>query len=212
MPIEEGIETNFAVQTSQQSSLILLELLKSHNQVFDDSMLLRETKHSITVYSKTTTEVSVWSRARQLTPDTFVALKPEMKHLVNNRGIFAESQSPWASPIVMVKKPSAFDCAPTLNEILKITRYSLPNINDFSFTAHRCSWFSSIDIKDEYYHIPVNPTGSHKLTITNPWKLQIFLPTHGSSTSSGYFQKLMNKVFSGLPRLFCILTTLSSCL
>ena len=55
-----------------------------------------------------------------------------------------------------------------LNKILKVTRYAIPNINNFSAMAHGCSWFSSIDIKDAYYHIPVRPADSHKLTITTP--------------------------------------------
>ena len=69
--------------------------------------------------------------------------------------------------------------------------------------AHGCSWFSSIDIKDAYYHIPVLPADIHKLTITTPignFKY-LFLPM-GLATSSNYFQKLMNEVLSGLPQVF----------
>ena len=210
LPIEEGIETDFTVQSSQQSSSSLLQHLKSHYpQVFNASTRSREIKHSITAHVETTTEVPVWSRARRLAPDKFVALKQEVKYLVN-RGILAESQSAWASPIVMVKKPSGKYrlCADfvALNKILKVTRYALPNINDFSSMAHGCSWFSSMDIKDAYYHIPVDPADSHKLTITTPlgnYKY-LYLPM-GLATSSGYFQKLMNEVLSGLPRVFVYL-------
>ena len=93
-----------------------------------------------------------------------------------------------------------------LNKILKVPRYAIPNINDFSAMSHGCSWFSSIDIKDAYYHIPVRPKDTHKLTITTPvgnFKY-LFLPM-GLATSSGYFQKLMNEVFSGLPQVFVYL-------
>ena len=50
---------------------------------------------------------------------------------------------------------------------------------------------------------PVNLADSHKLTITTPlgnYKY-LYLPM-GLATSSGYFQKLMNEVFSGLPTVF----------
>ena len=93
-----------------------------------------------------------------------------------------------------------------LNKILKVPRYAILNINDFSAMAHGCSWFSSINIKDAYYHIPVRPADTHKLTITTPvgnFKY-LFLPM-GLATSSGYFQKLMNKVLSGLPQVFVYL-------
>ena len=67
-----------------------------------------------------------------------------------------------------------------LNKILKVPRYAIPNINDFSAMAHGCSWFSSIDIK------------------------YLFLPM-GLATSSGYFQKLMDEILFGLPQVFVYL-------
>ena len=69
-----------------------------------------------------------------------------------------------------------------------------------------CSWFNSIDIKDAYYHIPVRPADSHKLTITTPIGnfRYLFLPM-GLATSGGYFQKLMNEVLSGLLQMFVYL-------
>ena len=72
--------------------------------------------------------------------------------------------------------------------------------------AHGCSWFSSIEIKDAYYHIPVRPADSHKLTITTPIGnfRHLFLPM-GLATFSGYFNKLMNEVLSGLPQVFMYL-------
>ena len=209
LPIEEGIETDFTVQSSQQSSSSLLQYLKSHYpQVFNASTRSREIEHSITARVETTTEVSVWSRARRLAPDEFVALKQEVKHLVN-RGILAKSQSAWASPIVMVKKPSGKYrlCADfvSLNKIL-VSRYALLNINDFSSMAHGCSWFSSVDIKDAYYHIPVDPADSHKLTITTHLGNYKYLSLPmGLATSSGCFQKLINEVLSGLLRVFVYL-------
>ena len=133
----------------------------------------------------------VWFRSRRLAPDKFKALKREIKRLIT-QDILAKSHSPWASPIVMVKKPSEEYrlCADfvALNKILKVPRYVIPNINDFSAMAHGCSWFSSIDIKDAYYHIPVRLADTHKLTITTPvgnFKY-LFLPM-GLATSSGYF-------------------------
>ena len=100
LPIEEGVETDFTAQSSQQSSSSLLQYLKSHYpQIFNASTRSREIKHSITAHVETTTEVPVWSRARRLAPDKFVALKQEVKHLVN-RGILAESESAWASQLL----------------------------------------------------------------------------------------------------------------
>ena len=208
--IDEGVATEFTIESSQTSDTSILEKLKcQYPQVFEQATRCRKTKHSVVAYVETNTEVPVWSRSRRLAPGKFEALKREIKQLVT-QGILAESHSSWASPIVMVKKPSGEYrlCADfvALNKILKVPRYAIPNINDFSAMAHGCSWFSSIDIKDAYYHIPVHPADSHQLTITTPIEnfKYLFLPM-GLAISSGYFQKLMNEVLSGLLQVFVYL-------
>ena len=160
-PIDEGVASEFTAQSSQASDTSILEKLKSQfPQVFEQATCFQKIKHSVVAHMETNTEVPVWYRSRRLAPDKFKALKREIKRLVT-QGILPESHSPWTSPIVMVKKPSGEYrlCADfvTLNKILKVPRYAILNINDFSAMAHGCSWFSSIDIKDAYYHISVRP-------------------------------------------------------
>ena len=67
-------------------------------------------------------------------------------------------------------------------------------------------FFSCIDIVDAYYQIPVDPTCSHKLTISTPLGSHRYryLPM-GLATSSNYFQALMHEVLSGIPRVFVYL-------
>ena len=209
-PIDEGVATEFTVESSQTSDTSILEKLKSqYPQVFEQATRCRKIKHFVVAHVETNTEVPVWSRSRRLAPDKFEALKREIERLVT-QGILAESHGPWPSPIVMVKKPSGeyrlYADFVALNKILKVPRYAIPSINNFSAMAHGCSWFSSIDIKDAYYHIPVRPADPHKLTITTPIAnfKYLFLPM-GLATSSSYFQKLMNEVLSGLPQVFVYL-------
>ena len=136
----------------------------------------------------------------------------ELKRLID-QGVLGRSQSPWTFPIVMVKKKSGGWrlCADftQLNKLLKIQKYALPNINDFASIAHGCKWFSSIDIADAYYNIPVNPLHKHKLTITTPLGNYCYnyLPM-GLSSSSCYYQRLINEVVSGLPQVYCYLDNL----
>ena len=96
-----------------------------------------------------------------------------------------------------------------LNKLLKIQKYALSNINDFALIAHGCKWFSSINIADAYYNIPVNPLHKHKLTITTPLGNYCYnyLPM-GLSSSSCYYQRLINEVVSGLPQVYYYLDDL----
>ena len=92
-----------------------------------------------------------------------------------------------------------------LNKIIA-QKHPLPNINDFKSLAHGCNWFSSLDVKDAYYNIPVKEFDCYKLTITCPlgnfsYK---YLPM-GLASSSAYYQHLMNEVVTELSNVFCYL-------
>ena len=93
-----------------------------------------------------------------------------------------------------------------LNKILKVQKHFLPNINDFMSLAHGCNWFSSLDVKDAYYNIPVKESDRHKLTITCPLGNFCckYLPM-GLASSSAYYHRLMNEVVTGLCNVFCYL-------
>ena len=94
----------------------------------------------------------------------------------------------------------------SLNKILRTHKYTLPNVQDFDNLAHGCRCFTTLDIKDAYYFIPVRPAHKHMLTMaTPPGNFQYnFLPM-GLATSSCYYQRLMNEADAGLPNVFAYL-------
>ena len=195
--------------TSDSSGELLTHFQSCFPEVFEPMSRSRTIRHSIIARVETTTETPVWSKARRLSPEKLNALKEEVSRLVS-QGILTESHSAWSSPIVMVKKPSGKFrlCADfvALNKILVKSRYPLPNIHDFSVMSANCRIFSCLDIVDAYYQIPVDPSCSEKLTITTPIGCfkYLFLPM-GLATSSNYFQRLMNDVLAGIPRVFVYL-------
>ena len=79
-------------------------------------------------------------------------------------------------------------------------------MHDFANMAHDCQYFTTLDIKDAYYVIPLRPSDKHKLTIATPLgNFQYnFLPM-GLATSSCFYQKLMNEVVSGVSNVFAYL-------
>ena len=178
-------------------------------EVFDPQMRSKSILHSVEATIETLNDKVVTSKARRLNPEKFQALKLEIKRLLD-AGIIEPSYSEFSSPIVMVaKKNGTFRmCADltNLNKVLKTHKYSLPNVHDFANMAHDCQYFTTMDIKDAYYVIPVRPSDKHKLTIATPLgNFQYnFLPM-GLATSSCFYQKLMNEVVSGLPNVFAYL-------
>ena len=188
---------------------ILQALQQEFPEVFNGDKRSRSIKHSIVADIETLTETPVARATRRLNPEQYNALRLEIKRLTD-QGILERSLSPWTSPIVMVKKmPRDWRlCADItgLNKVLKMQKYALPNINDFGSLAHELKWFSCLDIADAYYNIPVNPTHKHKLTITTPLGNYSYnyLPM-GLASSSCYYQRLMNKIISGLLQVYCYL-------
>ena len=59
-----------------------------------------------------------------------------------------------------------------LNQLLKVQKHALPNINDFLALAHDSQRLSSLDVKDAFYNISVLEEDRHKLTISY---LQVFV-------------------------------------
>ena len=179
--------------------------------VFEGDKRLRCIRDLVIADVHTLTETTISLSARRLNPEQYQALKMELKRLID-QGVLERCQSPWTSPIVMVKKKSGGWrlCADftQLNKLLKIQKYALTNINDFASIAHGCKWLSSIDIADAY-NIPVNPLHRHKLTITIPLSNYCYnyLPM-GLFSNSCYYQLLMNEVVSGLPQVYCYLDDL----
>ena len=202
-------EDGFLTSSDTPPDANLLQTLQSEfPEVFDPSRRSRIIRHSIIASVETTTEIPVTARSRKLSPEKFRGLQAEIKRLLD-QGILERSQSAWSCPIVMVsKQDGSFRlCADlvALNKILKVQKHSLPNINDFVSLAHGCNWFSSLDVKDAYYNIPVKESDRHKLTITCPlgnfsYK---YLPM-GLASSSAYYQRLMNEVVTGMSNVFVI--------
>ena len=203
-------DPSFEIQTNDKTNPKLLNSLqKTFPEVFDPCRRNRGAKHSVVASVQTSTEELVFARTRRLSPEKFRALRDELKRLCD-QGILENSHSAWTSPIVMVRKKSGTWrlCADftNLNKILQTRKYALPYISDFTALAHGCSIFSSIDISDAYYNLPIKPEDKHKLTITTPLGNYSYnyLPM-GLATSSTYFQQLMNEALAGIPQVFCYL-------
>ena len=82
-------------------------LLNDMQQEFPEVFNCNKRKHFVKPYViatvETSTETPIHSASRRLSPEEYKALKSEVICLLD-QGILERSQSPWTSPIVMVKK------------------------------------------------------------------------------------------------------------
>lgn len=118
-------------------------------------------------------------------------------------GIVRESRSPYASPIVVVRKKngSLRMCIDyrTLNKRTIPDQYTTPRIEDALHCLSGAKWFSVLDLKSGYYQIPMKPEDSEKTAFICPVGFYEFVRMpQGLSGAPATFQRLMERTMGDM--------------
>ncbi|XP_044317449.1 uncharacterized protein LOC123038055 [Drosophila rhopaloa] len=134
-----------------------------------------------------------------------LARKAEVEELVADmklRGIIRPSTSPWASPVVLVRKKdgSTRFCVDyrRLNDITIKDSYPLPRMDDILTTMHGAYWFSTMDLQSGYWQVEMDDTSRAKTAFTCDAGLFEFnVMPFGLTNAPATFERLMDGLFSG---------------
>ena len=119
-----------------------------------------------------------------------------------------ESSSSWCNNMVPVTKPDGgiritinFKM---LNQLVQPDKYSLPKMNEFIHGLQGQKFFSKIDLKDGFFHIPVKKEHRHKTAFRVKNRLYEWnVMPQGFINSPAIFQRFMDKVLNGLIGKYC---------
>ncbi|CAF4928875.1 unnamed protein product [Rotaria sp. Silwood1] len=167
----------------------------SLQQLFDDSFLQGITckpQHAINIGSHS----PLAEHPRRVLHLKRQIINNEVKKMLDN-GIIELSNSPWASPVVTVKKS---DESPRfcidyrrLNSFTQKDVYPLPRIDDVFERLNGSQIFSKLDLRSGYFQIPLAPEKRAKTAFTTPDGLWEFTRlSQGLKNSPSVFQRLMN--------------------
>lgn len=173
------------------------QLLQEHQAVFaqaEDDVGEYHGPHQLTIDTGTAPPV------KQKAYRTPVHLREELKMQLENlerKGLIEPSKSPWASPVVMVKKkqPGSWRlCVDyrTVNQKIKHDSYPLPRMENLLEAAAEAKVFTLLDQRAAYWAIPVEEASKEVTAFVtefglHQWNRQPF----GLKTSPGTFQRIM---------------------
>ena len=125
------------------------------------------------------------------------------------RGVVEPSASPWASPIVLVRKKdeSTRFCVDyrKLNDVTRKDAYPLPRIDATLDTLHGSQWFSTLDLLSGYWQVEVDEADRQKTAFcTTKGLFQFKVMPFGLCNAHATFQRLMDLVLAGLQWSDCL--------
>ena len=118
-------------------------------------------------------------------------------------GIISESRSPYASPIVVVRKKTGKVrmCVDyrTLNRRTIPDQYTVPRIEDALHSLSGSKWFSVLDLRSGYYQIPMSEGDKEKTAFICPLGFYQFerMP-QGISGAPATFQRIMEQTIGDM--------------
>ncbi|XP_068241185.1 uncharacterized protein [Palaemon carinicauda] len=179
---------------------IVKNLLLQHPQVVRDTLGHTQLlEHKIDLVPGT---CPIRQNYYRLNPQRAERVSEQIK-LQLSLGLIEESESPWASPVVLVPKEGGGDrlCIDfhKLNAVTKPESYPLPRIEDCLKSLGESPYLSKIDLEKGYWQVPLAEE-SRPLTafITRDGLYQCRVMPFGLRNAPSCFQRLMNKVLAGI--------------
>lgn len=187
---------------SEQWKVRITEKLNSISEVFAMDDLTHGHTTAVKHHIRLLDETPFKERSRPIHPCDREAVKQHLRELLDS-GIIRESESPFASPIVVVRKKNGairlcVDYRKLNTRTIK-DAYALPNIEETFTALNGAKWFSVMDLKSGYYQVEVAEEDKPKTAFVCPLGFYEFnrMP-QGVTNAPSTFQRLMEKCVGDL--------------
>ena len=184
------------------------QLLQAYRDIFSTSSQDIGQTDIIYHHIDTSSDTPIRQRAYRTSPAMRVEIQKQVDDLLD-RGIVEESYSPWASPIVMVKKKDntyrfCVDYR-KLNAVTIRDSHPIPRQDDSIDSLSSSAYFSVMDLSSGYWQVKLNPHDKEKTAFTTGTGLyQFTVMPFGLVNAPMTFQRLMEAVLHGLHWSRCL--------
>ncbi|XP_022095014.1 uncharacterized protein LOC110981615 [Acanthaster planci] len=193
----KDVKTGEALKEDQRQEVV--DILQEFDSVFTDlpgkTNLIQHTIHL-------TTDLPIRSKPYPTPLATQEVIKKEIEDMVS-LGVIERSESSYASPIVLVRKPDGTNrfCIDfrKLNAVTVFDPEPIPNAESLMAQLGQGRYFSKLDLSKGYWQIPIADEDKQKTAFVTAEGLYHFkvLP-FGMVNAPAVFSRMMRKLLSGL--------------
>ena len=184
-------------------------LLVSYSDIFSKDDLDLGTTNLTKYDIKLTDYTPFKAKYRRIPPHLYEEVRAHLKEMID-LGAIKKSQSPWSSPIVLVRKKDGklrfcIDLR-KLNQRTVRDNYSLPRIDHILELLIGAEWFCTLDLKSGYWQVELTDEAK-PLTAFTCGPLGFYecekMP-FGASNAPATFQRLMENYLGDLNLRWCV--------
>ena len=186
----------------------LEELVVEYQDVFSLNPLDIGSTNVISHHIDTGEQTPIKQAAR-CTPFVLRQRIEELTQEMLEAGVIQPSTSPWASPVVLVRKKDGSHrfCVDyrRLNAVTKMDVFPLPRIDDTLDLLAKTKYFTTLDLASGYWQVKMDPQSQEKTAFTTHSGLYEFaVMPFGLCNAPATFQRLMEAVLAGVAREKCM--------
>ncbi|GFS54092.1 hypothetical protein TNCV_2526601 [Trichonephila clavipes] len=186
----------------------LSELLRKFSGLFTKTDKSRAAKTNVKHRIFTGDHAPINQRAYRVSPTERRIIHEEVQKMLDE-GIVQPSESPWSSPIVLVRKKDGSwrFCVDyrKLNSVTKKDVYPLPRIDDTLDCLKGAMFFSSMDLRSGYWQIEIDEADREKTAFITPEGLYEFkVMPFGLCNAPATFERMMDNLLRHFKWTMCL--------
>ncbi|UYV69302.1 K02A2.6-like [Cordylochernes scorpioides] len=156
---------------NEEQKSMIAECLEKYSEVFDFHRKSFSTTSNVKHKIDTSDSRPIKQRPYRVSPVERRAIQSEVDKMIK-MGIVQPSESPWSSPVVLVKKKDGSwrFCVDyrKLNKVTKKDVYPLPRNDDVLDSLTGAKFFSSMDLRTGYWQIEIDEEDREKTAFITP--------------------------------------------